>query len=133
MPIKPENRGKYPKDWPQIRARILERAGHKCERCNVPNKAIGYRLPDGYFRQLADCRANAGDEVDAAHFDGLKVVEIVLTIAHVNDPDPANCADDNLEALCQRCHNLLDAPMRAKNAAQTRRAKKDALYAGVLV
>ncbi|RUQ28768.1 MAG: hypothetical protein EKK68_14035 [Candidatus Competibacteraceae bacterium] len=30
MPIKPENRHRYPKDWKAIRAAILERAGHRC-------------------------------------------------------------------------------------------------------
>jgi hypothetical protein len=27
MPIKPENKSRYPKDWPLIRERIRERAG----------------------------------------------------------------------------------------------------------
>lgn len=31
MPIKPENRDRYPADWPQIRERILRRAGGRCE------------------------------------------------------------------------------------------------------
>lgn len=36
---------------------------------------------------------------------------IVLTVAHL-DHDPSNCAEDNLKALCQRCHNRYDAKMR---------------------
>lgn len=31
MPIKPENRARYPKTWPAIRERILARAGNRCE------------------------------------------------------------------------------------------------------
>ena len=31
MPIKPENKARYPKDWKQVRARILVRAGNRCE------------------------------------------------------------------------------------------------------
>lgn len=31
MPIRPENRDRYPPDWPEIRARILRRAGNRCE------------------------------------------------------------------------------------------------------
>ena len=27
MPIKPENKARYPKDWKAIRAEVLERAG----------------------------------------------------------------------------------------------------------
>ena len=37
-------------------------------------------------------------------FDG-----VFLTTAHL-DHDPANNADDNLKALCQRCHLAYDAP-----------------------
>lgn len=38
MPIKPENRHRYPADWPAIRARILARAGNACEKCKAPNR-----------------------------------------------------------------------------------------------
>ncbi|MGW8985118.1 hypothetical protein ACWGQ9_20930 [Streptomyces parvus] len=32
MPIRPENLHRYPRDWPQISARIrFERAGGRCE------------------------------------------------------------------------------------------------------
>lgn len=41
-----------------------------------------------------------------------KQVKIVLTVAHL-DHTPENCADENLKALCQKCHNRYDAPMRA--------------------
>lgn len=40
MPIKPENRSRYPKDWKQIRARILERAHNCCEFCGIPNYTV---------------------------------------------------------------------------------------------
>jgi hypothetical protein len=109
MPIKPENRGKYPKDWPAIRARILNRAGNKCEWCGVENHAEGVRDAKGRF-----CPMTVG-EADAASMDGEKVVRIILTIAHVHNPDPADCRDENLAALCQRCHNRHDAPMRLRN------------------
>ncbi len=36
---------------------------------------------------------------------------VVLTVAHL-DHQPWNCADENLKAMCQRCHNRYDAPMR---------------------
>lgn len=32
---------------------------------------------------------------------------VVLTVAHL-DHTPENCADDNLEAMCQRCHLRYD-------------------------
>lgn len=40
MPIKPENRHRYPKDWPKIRARIDARAKDRCDECGVPNKSL---------------------------------------------------------------------------------------------
>jgi hypothetical protein len=48
----------------------------------------------------------------------------VLTVAHLGDPSPENCADDNLKAMCQRCHLRYDAPQHQENARATRRAKK---------
>lgn len=34
MPIRPENVGRYPRNWAtEIRPEILRRAGHRCENC----------------------------------------------------------------------------------------------------
>lgn len=55
--------------------------------------------------------------------DGNTWVVIVLTIAHVSNPDPMDCREENLAALCQRCHNRHDVPMRRANSKQTRVAK----------
>lgn len=91
MPIRPENKDRYPKDWKQISLRIRERAGQKCEDCGVEN----YSIRDGS--------------------------KIVLTVAHL-DHTPENCADENLKAWCQRCHNRYDAPMRRAGIKQRKRA-----------
>lgn len=40
MPIKPENRGRYPANWKEIRAAILKRADNKCEFCGIKNYAV---------------------------------------------------------------------------------------------
>lgn len=37
MPIRPENKALYPPNWKDIRAEVLDRAGHRCECCHVPN------------------------------------------------------------------------------------------------
>lgn len=103
MPIKPENRARYPKNWKQIVARIRGRSGNVCE------GSPAYPL----------CRANNGE----AHPVTGSIV--VLTVAHL-DHQPENCADDNLRHWCQRCHNTYDLPHRRKNAAATNRAKKAA-------
>lgn len=101
MPISPENRARYPKDWKEIRKRILERAGDRCEGSPA----------------YPDCRAPNGSEIR-----GLDRRLVVLTVAHL-DHTPENCADDNLRAWCQRCHLTYDAKHHALNAAKTRRRK----------
>ena len=118
MPI---NYNDYPPNWKtEIRPRILERDGNCCKFCGVENNAMGIRLENGHFLPLSPM------EQEAAELDGLKVIKIVLTIAHLNDPNPMNCDDDNLAALCQKCHNKHDAPMRRVNAKATIEAKKQA-------
>lgn len=48
---------------------------------------------------------------------------VVMPIKHENRAKyPANCDDDNLAHLCQRCHNIHDMPMRIVNAARSRKA-----------
>jgi hypothetical protein len=102
MPIKPENAARYPADWPAISRRIRDRAGNRCE--SAPGQP--------------SCGAVNG----ARHPITGSIV--VLTVAHLNHA-PEDCADDNLRAMCQRCHNRYDRPHRSKNAAVTRRAKKN--------
>ncbi|WP_199085980.1 hypothetical protein [Bosea sp. ASV33] len=47
MPIRSENKARYPKEWPAISAKIRERAGQRCEECGVENYTLGGRLPGG--------------------------------------------------------------------------------------
>ncbi len=109
MPI---NYADYPPNWKsEIRPAILERAGHKCEWCGVPDRY--YRVGDDAFK--------AGDDrlVEAIE-DGVKYTFIVLTVAHIHDKNPMNCDPRNLAALCQRCHLRHDAPDRIAKAAAKR-------------
>lgn len=100
MPIRPENRARYPKDWKAISLRIRsDRAGWKCEGSPA----------------FPDCRAEQG----CAH--PVTGGTVVLTVGHL-DHQPENCADDNLKAWCQRCHNVYDMPMRRAGIAE--RARK---------
>ena len=102
MPIKPENAARYPADWPAISLRIrVERAKNRCE--GAPG--------------LASCNAEQGKR------HPITGAVVVLTVAHLNHT-PEDCSDDNLRALCQRCHLRYDAKHHAKNAARTRREKK---------
>jgi len=131
MPIRPENRDRYPPDWPEIRARILRRAGNRCERCGVANYMLGGRMRDGRFlpaQPLGDSWRGLqwprpGTVAwcdDGTWSDRLRIIRIVLTIAHL-DHQPENCADDNLRAWCQRCHVTYDAQHHAATARRTRR------------
>ncbi len=122
MPIKPENRARYPKNWKAIRAHILERAGHKCEGSPAFPDC---RIPNGWLRNNNTGEVtNDGLVAEAWSLaDGNSVTRIVLTIAHL-DHTPENCADDNLKAMCQKCHLTYDAKLHAQNANETRRKGK---------
>lgn len=101
MPIKPENRKYYGREWKtKVRPAILDRAGNVCEGSPA----------------YPDCRA--------ANYESHPVTgsRVILTIAHL-DHDPTNNDHGNLRAWCQRCHNTYDAKHRAANAAKTRRDK----------
>ena len=104
MPIRPENKHRYPRDWKQIRAAILDRAGHRCEQCGIQNYAWRNKSTGTWTEDIG--------RVDAWIEDGYKTVRIVLTIAHL-DHTPENCDPANLRAWCQRCHITYDAPMKA--------------------
>ena len=133
MPIRPENKERYPKNWPEISARIRERAGNKCEECGVPNYELGGRNEHGEW-----CRARPyGEKLlglewpspgDIAWCESvppqrLRIVRIVLTVAHL-DHRPENCADENLRCWCQRCHNRYDMAERRKGIAYRARASR---------
>jgi 5-methylcytosine-specific restriction endonuclease McrA len=98
MPIKPENRTRYPANWSEIRAAILARAADCCE-------------GTAHFPQ---CRA----ENRKKHPETSSLV--VLTIAHL-DHQPENSEPENLRALCQRCHLDWDRDHHRREAAATRR------------
>lgn len=140
---------KYPPNWKtEIRPRILERDGHCCKFCGVPNYAIIAvhpliigRLPLAEvvgqppftaFRQAESLDDSVGDlHVSTFILNLLKKQDhivryfrVVLTIAHLHDPDPMNCEDENLAALCQKCHNAHDKPMRLANSKETRERKR---------
>lgn len=113
MPIRPENRARYPKDWKQISERIrFVRAAGRCEcegECGTDhateNDAYGFHIFDDHQTYDERCAAHHSE----LHFEtGSKVV---LTVAHL-DHQPENNEEKNIKAMCQRCHNKYDAPMR---------------------
>ena len=127
MPIRPENRKRYPKDWREISLRIrYERAGGRCEctgQCGVDHAVYdGFAGPNVPITQTAAdlssgrCIARNGKKHPVTGSN------VVLTVAHL-DHQPENCDDTNLKAMCQRCHNRYDAPMRRRGIQERQRAK----------
>lgn len=106
MPITADRMKLYPggsirsREWMAIRMKILDRARYRCE--GTP--------------MFPMCQAVNNDR----HPETGSVV--VLTIAHM-DQNPLHNDDENLRALCQRCHNAWDRPHRAVNASITRKLR----------
>lgn len=97
MPIRRENRSRYPADW-ALRSRFVRfhRARGPCEWC--------------------------GAEHGKPHPVTGSIV--VLTAAHVFDHRPEAASLLNLAALCQLCHNRHDAKRRAEGRRfRSRRAQ----------
>lgn len=98
MPIKPENRSRYPADWPQVRERILKRAANCCEHpdCGARNYDVGFwRKQMGRFvwheqvrglRTWREASQWAAEWYSGASEEGPKPTVIVLTIAHMGLP-----------------------------------------------
>lgn len=136
MPIKPENRARYPKDWAEISRSAKERAGWKCQHlgCSARQYSVGiWHRPDGgahqwaeqyeppaTYREAVKVAAEAYWEVQ--HVGGDKLTIIVLTVAHLNH-QPEDCRPENLAVLCQRHHLAYDHDHHRANAQATRRAK----------
>lgn len=116
----------YPKNWhTEIRPRILERAGDCCEWCSVPNRSWIVRDNTGKWHPLdqyiKDHASQSDDYLNEMYPgwdespEGLKPVQITLTIAHL-DHDEHNHAvkDERLAALCQKCHLDYDRPEKKR-------------------
>lgn len=95
MPIRAEQKALYPVDWPAISLRVRERSGWICEFCQEARQGEPHPVTRS---------------------------KVVLTVAHLNH-DPTDRNEDDMAAMCQRCHLTYDAPLHRSNAARTRRAK----------
>lgn len=138
MPIKPENKAHYPKDWKSISDAARKNAGHRCEweGCGARQYSVGVWQAGakGLFtwfplwgqndnpRTYSEARAVAAEIDFDRSEEGQKPIVIVLTVAHF-DHDPTNCDPSNLRAWCQRHHLAYDHQHHQANAQATRRAK----------
>lgn len=104
MPIRPENRARYPKDWKQIVEQVRERSGDACEGSPA----------------FPDCRAKNGK------LHPVTGSRVVLTTGHLDHtPETRDLA--KLRHWCQRCHLVYDREHHAETAAATRRARANTL------
>ena len=129
MPIRPENKDKYPKDWKQIVARIRTRAGNSCEFCGVRNHDWGFR-EGGFFVPVDKwIMRELGHTRPPFRVGCMEIIMIVCTTAHLNH-DETDCSDKNLRFLCQRCHNQHDARHRRVGIIQRQYVGMDPLFSG---
>lgn len=98
MPIRKENRARYPRDWKRIADKIRQRAGNRCEGSPA----------------YPDCRAHNG----APH--PVTGSRVVLTVAHL-DHVPEHCEPGNLKAMCQRCHLTYDVEHHRRTRYATKK------------
>jgi len=128
MPISPEDRARYPADWPRISLEIRRRAGNRCEcggqcgdhlgRCGAPHRTsiVRHSANPWQWRTMLELTEAYGCGLPGAPWDG-RPVRVILTTAHL-DHTPENCDPLNLLSMCQRCHLVYD---RAQHAGSRRR------------
>jgi len=101
-----KNRKDYPDDWEELSNQIrFDRAKGKCEDCGRSHKA--------------------------RYWNGQRFITVILATVHlgIDKPDgsPGNkrdlhdCRPENLKALCQRCHLLLDRDQHEQTKQTTLR------------
>ncbi len=109
----PMDRSRYPATWEAISRRVRDEAGGRCAWCGA--KHGGYNTRTGS--------------------------RVVLTTAHLGAPtaadraagrcwgskhDKSDVRDCNLAALCNACHLGFDRDDHTRNAAETRRRRRQA-------
>ena len=118
MPIRPENKHRYPPNWDEIREQILIRAGYQCEKCWKPDR-VRVKVGDNgdWYDDLINSWRDCDGHLITPKFTlgpwpidcntHQRVIKVVLTVAHL-DHIIEHCDPSNLRALCQRCHLTYD-------------------------
>src|SRR3990167_6486678 len=101
MPIRPENRKRYPRNWRAISAHI--RGVRAKDRCECMGEC-------GLHRQRRCVELNGKPAIWARG-------KVVLTVAHLNHI-PEDCREENLKAMCNRCHLVYDRAHHAETRAR---------------
>jgi hypothetical protein len=127
-------RGRYPTNWADLSSLVRSKAGWCCEACGLRHLSWGWRDASGAFHEVP-----RGPLLDAGYRrppfwlpldDGrsVRIIEIILAAAHLDDPNPSNPDWGNLGCLCQRCHVLHDTRLRLRKSAATRRAAMNTFH-----
>ena len=102
----------YPPDWKEFSKHIRDdRAGGRCEcegECGLHKTTPGPRR----------CIEKNGYQAKWARG------KIVLTVAHLCECDPPCAIEEHVKAMCQRCHNRYDVPLRRQNRSHTNAKRK---------
>lgn len=124
MPIRESQKALYPPNWKEISLRIrFDRAKSRCE-CR--GECGDHWHPYRYLEVDGRCGALNGQPIQKIDADGIPYKSgksVVLTVAHLNH-DPRDVRDENLRALCQRCHLARDRHNHSCTRAETRDANR---------
>lgn len=120
MPIRPENRDRYPADWPAISWTI--RWIRALGRCECRGECADVATWHG-AEPHARCGAING------RVNPRTGATVVLTTAHL-DHTPENVHPANLRAMCQACHLRYDRDHHAETRCATR--ERELVAAGVM-
>lgn len=103
MPIRKENRRRYPRNWRAISMHIrYVRAKGRCECAGECGLHRGRRCVEVDGKPAKWARG-----------------KIVLTVSHL-DHVPEHCGEENLRAYCNRCHLRYDREHHAETRARTK-------------
>ena len=114
--------------WKARRERLLERCGHKCERCRVPNlttvqrgKGGSWAVGEFWF---------SWDGTPRHLWERVRMVRIILTMAHLTH-DPLRNDDADLAMFCQWCHLNYDKMQHRETRCNRKDAARPLLAATV--
>lgn len=125
------DRTKYPTDWDAIADGIRARARGRCEchgecgNLHETEPGTGDDTPwsdEPAAELFTRCASLAGRDNPVTRRT------VILTVAHLNHT-PMDCRDENLRAMCQRCHLSYD---RERHIAKQRANRRAARAAGDL-
>lgn len=113
MPIRPENRARYPRDWKTaIVPAVRLRSGNRCEcqgQCGIKHSGKKAR---------GRCQARNGEPHPKTGST------VVLTVAHKHG-EPLESRDiTGMFHACQQCHNRYDMPARRAGIKARAHAKR---------